>query len=81
MTELERFKQYMELCGVYTNKELVTDGNYPNSVQYLGRILNGHDAFTPIEQQRCYQAVNVARAKHLRDEAEKLEGKKDEQVQ
>jgi hypothetical protein len=73
MTELDRFKQYMELCGIYTKKQLITDGNYPKTEQYLGQVLNGVHPFSALEQKRLYEAVNVARAKHLREEAERLE--------
>jgi hypothetical protein len=80
MTELDRFKDYMELCGIYTKKQLITDGGYPKTEQYLGQVLNGIHPFSAIEQKRCYDACNLARAKHLREQADRLEGAKNEQI-
>jgi hypothetical protein len=81
MTEIDRFKSYMELCGIYSNKQLVTEGEYPKTEQWLGRVLNGTVPFSDIERKRCYDAVNIARAKRLRKQAEELEGVANEQIQ
>lgn len=72
MGNLERFKEYKELCGIYTNKEMVELGEYPKSVQYLGGVLNGKYSFSATEEKRCYQAVNLARAKKLMKQANDL---------
>ena len=68
MTRLEKLKSYMELCDVRTNKELVDNGGYPKTVQFLGQILNGQKNMSEEEEKLIYSCINVARAKRLMGE-------------
>lgn len=65
MNKIDKFKEYMSLCGIETQKELKEKGNYPKSVQYLGGVLSGKYKFTDSEERLLYQACNTARAKRL----------------
>lgn len=58
----------MELCDIRTNKELVDNGGYPKSVQFLGQILNGQKNMSEEEEKLIYSCINVARAKRLMGE-------------
>ena len=68
MTRLEKLKSYMELCDIRTNKELVDNGGYPKTVQFLGQILNGQKNMSEEEEKLIYSCINVARAKRLMGE-------------
>ena len=68
MTRLEKLKSYMELCDIRTNKELVDNGGYPKSVQFLGQVLNGQKNMSEEEEKLIYSCINVARAKRLMGE-------------
>ncbi|MDD3323355.1 MAG: hypothetical protein PHS59_18115 [Paludibacter sp.] len=68
MTRLEKLKDYMELCDIHTNKELVDNGGYPKTVQFLGQILNGQKNLSVEEEKLIYTCINVARAKRLMGE-------------
>ncbi|MDR1772476.1 MAG: hypothetical protein LBS02_17855 [Hungatella sp.] len=65
MNNIDKFKEYMSLCGIETQKELKEKGGYPKSVQYLGGVLSGKYKFTEDEEKLMYQACNTARAKRL----------------
>ena len=67
MTRLEKLKSYMELCDIRTNKELVDNGGYPKTVQYLGQVLKGDKNMSEEEEKLIYSCINVARAKRLMD--------------
>lgn len=62
MTELERFKDYMALCGIATNAELKDLGGYPCSKAQMNNVLNGKYNFNDVEKKRLYSACNRARA-------------------
>ena len=57
----------MELCDIRTNKELVDNGGYPKTVQYLGQVLKGDKNMSEEEEKLIYSCINVARAKRLMD--------------
>ena len=68
MTRLEKLKSYMELCDIRTNKELVDNGGYPKSVQFLGQVLNGQKKLSADEEMLIYNCINKARANRLMGE-------------
>jgi len=63
MSRLERLKEYMELCNIKTNKDLMEF--YPKSVQYLGQVLNGQKNLSVEEERLIYSCINQVRAKNL----------------
>ena len=65
MTDLKRLKEYMELCDIQTQAELMKNGEYPKSVQYLGKVLNGQKNLNEEEEKLIYLCINRARAKRL----------------
>lgn len=77
MTQLDKIKDYMSLCGITTKKELKTLGNYKFSEQYLGQVLNGSYPLTDLEEKEIYRAINVTRAKKLMNRGDKVEKKND----
>ena len=68
MTRLEKLKSYMELCDIRTNKELVDNGGYPKTVQYLGQVLKGDKNMSEEEEMLIYNCINKARANRLMGE-------------
>ena len=65
MTELEKFKDYMILCGITLNADLKRLGGYPCSQTQLNNVLCGKYNFSEVEKRRCYNACNRARAVKL----------------
>lgn len=63
--ELEKFKQYMELCDIRSANELKNLGDYPCSVQFLRAVLRGDKRLSDMERKRLYDALNKARAYKL----------------
>lgn len=62
MTRLDKFKEYMDTCGIYSCAELKRLSDYPFSVQFLRGLLRGDFRFTEKQEKICYKAVNMARA-------------------
>lgn len=65
MTRLEKIKSYMELCDIKTNVELVKHGEYPKTIQFLGKVLNGDKNLSEEEEKLIYTCINRARAKRI----------------
>lgn len=65
MTQLDKVKEYMSLCGITTKKELKTLGNFYASEQFLGTLLNGSYPLDEKSLKDLYRAINVTRAKKL----------------
>lgn len=62
MTRLDKFKEYMDTCEIYSCSELKRLSDYPFSVQFLRGLLRGDFHFTEKQEKICYEAVNMARA-------------------
>lgn len=74
MRDVQKFKEYMSICGIKTVTDLHKYGEYPKSVQWLRTVLRDDSEgiyFKVDEMKLCYKTCNRARAKIQAEQAER----------
>lgn len=71
MTRLEKIHDYMNLCGIQNNSEIKKYGEYPNTIQWLCKVLNGTVNLNEDEEKLLYKCVSIARMNKSKEELDK----------